>query len=87
MYLKKDQFTFILLNQKRLFIDGKSLLDVKYVAPAFLKAKIEQMFWLKEINHSNLNFFDYRFSAKSSLKNHTRSVHERNKSFNCDICN
>ena len=69
-----------------LFMKGKSLFHVKYVAPAFLEAKIEQTYWIKEINHSNLNFFYYRFSAKRSLKNHTRSVHERNKSFNCDIC-
>ena len=48
-----------------LFIEGKSLLDVKYVAPAFLKAKIEQMFWLKEINHSNLNFLNIDFLQKA----------------------
>ena len=48
-----------------LFMKEKSLFDVKYVAPAFLEAKIEQMYWKKEINHSNLNFLTTDFLQKA----------------------
>jgi len=38
---------------------GKSLFDVKYKAPAFLEAKIEQTYWIKEINHSSFLTTDF----------------------------
>ena len=38
------------------------------------------------IRHSNVNIGDYICYHKPSLKNHVESVHEKEKTFICEIC-
>ena len=64
----KDQFTFLVSYRKKrhmhifyLFMKGKSL----FVAPAFLEAKSEQTYWIKEMNYSTLNFLTKDFLQKA----------------------